>query len=128
MKRLFTILCSALILASITLPIESAVASDAESIKNAMIARRSEIAALKKSGKVGEDNKGYLAAVSGGLAGGEASTVKAENADRAKVYEAIAKKEGVSATLVGQRRAKQIAAQAKPGEYIQGADGSWKQK
>ncbi|MGI5869307.1 MAG: YdbL family protein [Kiritimatiellia bacterium] len=128
MKRFFTILCSVLILAAVTLPFESAVASDAESIKNAMIARRSAIAALKKSGKVGEDNKGYLAPVSGGLAGNEASTVKAENADRAKVYEAIAKKEGVSAALVGQRRAKQLAAQARPGEYIQGPDGSWKKK
>lgn len=128
MKRLFTILCSSLILSSLAMPFEVAFASDAATIKNAMLARKATIDALKQSGKVGEDNKGYLAPVSGGLAGSDAATVNAENADRAKVYEAIAKKQGTTAALVGQRRAVQLAAQAKPGEYVQGADRSWKKK
>lgn len=128
MKRLFSILCPALILSSLAIPFEAAFASDAASIKTAMIARKAAIDALKRAGKVGEDNKGFLAPVAGELAGGDAATVKAENADRAKVYEAIARKQGTTAALVGQRRAGRLASQAKPGEYVQGADGSWKKK
>ena len=128
MKRLFTILCSALILSSMAMPFEPAFAADAAAIKNAMIARKATIESLKKSGKIGEDNKGYLAPVSGGLAGGDAATISAENADRGKVYAAIAKKQGTTAALVGQRRAIQLASQAKPGEYVQAADGAWKKK
>jgi uncharacterized protein YdbL (DUF1318 family) len=128
MKRLFSILCSAMILSAMASPLDLASAADADAIKNAMIARKATIESLKKSGKIGEDNKGYLAPVSSGLAGDDAATIKAENADRAKVYEAIAKKQGTTAALVGQRRATQIASQAKPGEYVQAADGAWKKK
>ena len=128
MKRLFTILCSTLILSSMAMPFEPAFAADADAIKNAMIARKATIESLKKAGTIGEDNKGYLAPVSGGLAGGDAATVKAENADRGRVYEAIAKKQGTTGALVGQRRAIQLASQAKSGEYVQTADGAWKKK
>ena len=128
MKRLFTILCSALILSAAAMPYEDAFASEADAIKNAMIARKAAIDALKKAGTIGEDNKGVLSAVSGNLGGGDAATVKAENADRSRVYEAIAKKQGVTAAVVGQRRAVQLAAQARAGEYVQSADGSWKKK
>ena len=128
MKRLFSILCSAMILSAMASPLDLASAADAAAIKNAMIARKATIESLKKSGKIGEDNKGYLAPVSGGLAGGDAATISAENADRGKVYAAIAKKQGTTGALVGQRRAIQLASQAKPGEYVQAADGAWKKK
>ncbi len=52
----------------------------------------------------------------------------AENKDRQMVYDAIAKQQGTTAAVVGQRRALQIAKKAKPGEWLQDADGKWVQK
>ena len=54
--------------------------------------------------------------------------VAAENADRRKVYEAIAAKEGTSPELVGRRRALQIANNAASGSWLQAADGKWYKK
>ena len=47
--------------------------------------------------------------------------------DREKVYHAIAKQQGATVELVGQRRALQIAAKAKPGEWVQNKKGEWHQ-
>ena len=58
MKRLFSILCSAMILSAMASPLDLASAADAAAIKNAMIARKATIESLKKSGKIGEDNSG----------------------------------------------------------------------
>ena len=41
---------------------------------------------------------------------------------------AIAKKQGTTPELVGQRRAIQIYKKAEPGTWIQGPKGEWKQK
>jgi uncharacterized protein YdbL (DUF1318 family) len=54
--------------------------------------------------------------------------VAAENADRKKVYAAIAKQQGTTAELVGKRRALQIAKKAKAGTWIQDQSGKWNQK
>ncbi len=54
--------------------------------------------------------------------------VTAENKDRAAVYEAIAKQQGTTVELVGKHRAIQIADKAKPGEWLQDANGKWYQK
>ncbi len=97
-----------------------------QDIKNRMRARLPEIVAMKSSGAVGENNQGYLAILK--KAAANAAVVQAENQDRSTIYAAIAKKQGVSPELVGQRRALQIAQKADPGTWIQGADGKWKQK
>jgi uncharacterized protein YdbL (DUF1318 family) len=57
-----------------------------------------------------------------------ADVVAAENKDRETVYAAIAKQQETTAELVGKRRALQIANRAKPGQWIQDADGNWIQK
>jgi uncharacterized protein YdbL (DUF1318 family) len=54
--------------------------------------------------------------------------VTGENEDRKTIYSFIAEKEGATTELVGIRRAKQIAENALPGEYLQNEDGSWYQK
>ena len=95
-------------------------------IKDRMKARIPEIKALKEKGAIGENNKGYLEAI--GKNGAKSGVVAAENKDRKKVYEAIAKKQGVSAAAVGKRRAMQIAEKANPGEWLQGKNGKWYQK
>ncbi len=100
----------------------------ADEIRDRMIKRLDQISELKGKGSIGEDNAGYLKAVSGSLSSSHNELVEQENADRKKVYEAIASKQGTTAELVGKRRAIQLAEQAKSGEYVMDASGQWKQK
>jgi uncharacterized protein YdbL (DUF1318 family) len=95
-------------------------------IKARMKDRLPRIIELKAAGVVGENNQGFLAYVGGNRP--EQALVDAENQDRQLVYGAIAKQQGTTADVVGRRRALQIAANAKPGEWIQDAGGKWVQK
>lgn len=95
----------------------------AASIKERMASRIPAINALKDQGLVGENNGGYLEYRSSNRPSQD--VVSAENNDRKSVYSAIAKKEGASAELVGQRRAKMIADNGKSGHWFQSPDGSW---
>ena len=95
-------------------------------IKERMVARLPAIKALKAQGVVGENNLGYLQYL--GAATPQKDVVDAENADRKKVYEAIAARQGVSAVTVGQRRAIQIVDLAGSGEYLQNTAGKWYRK
>ena len=98
----------------------------AQGIKERLRARLPEITALKSKGIVGENNQGYLTLLK--QPAGAKATVAAENHDRRTIYTAIAKKQGTTPELVGQRRALQIAQKANPGTMIQGADGKWRQQ
>lgn len=100
--------------------------SQGASIKDRMAARIPVINNLMEAGVVGENNKGFLEFRSGDTS--KQDVVNAENSDRKKVYDAIAKKQGVSSTLVGQRRAKMIAQKGGKGQWFQGADGKWYKK
>ena len=102
------------------------VAAQAQGIKARMLARLPQIESMKSSGILGEDKNGYLAFV--GKEKKNEEVVAAENADRRKVYEAIAAKEGTSPELVGRRRALQIANNAASGSWLQAADGKWYKK
>lgn len=97
-----------------------------ESIKARMKARLPVIAELKDKGVVGEDKNGYLQFV--GQKKEKKDVIAAENADRQKVYSQIAKQQGTTAQLVGERRALQIAKKAKPGTWLQDQSGKWYQK
>ena len=100
--------------------------ASATEIRARMIARLPEIKALKDKGLVGENNKGFLEFV--GQQKEKQNVVTAENQDREKVYEAIAKQQGTTVELVGQHRAIQIAQKAQPGEWLQDANGKWYRK
>ena len=113
----------ALLLAGIIVVGTSALA---ESIKDRMKQRLPEIVALKDKGVIGENNKGYLQFM--GAAKEKEDIVNAENADRKKVYEAIANQQGVAIEIVEKRRALQIAEIAKPGNWLQDEAGKWYQK
>ncbi len=128
MKNAITLILSALILTSVALQPASGAVAQGEQIKNSMLARKPQIETLKNSGKIGEDNKGFLAAVSGGLDGAAQEIISGENSDRRQVYAAIAKNQGTTAALVGTRRAAQLAEQARPGQYIMNAAGKWIKK
>ena len=95
-------------------------------IKARMKDRLPRIIELKAAGIIGENSQGFLAFV--GSNQSEQALVEAENQDRQIVYAAIAKQQGVTAEVVGQRRALQIAENAKPGEWLQDAGGKWVQK
>jgi uncharacterized protein YdbL (DUF1318 family) len=96
------------------------------SIKEQMAARIPAINALKNKGVIGENSRGFLEFR--GKKQPQKDLVNAENRDRKKVYQAIGKKQGASATLVGQRRAKTIAAKSKAGHWLQRPDGGWYKK
>ncbi len=95
-------------------------------IKARMKSRLPQIVQLKASGVIGETHQGFLAFV--GDRKEAQDLVAAENQDRKKVYQAIAKQQGTTAQVVGQRRALQIAKRAKPGEWLRDAGGKWYQK
>ena len=98
----------------------------AKEIRARMLARLPEIKALKDKGLVGENNNGLLEFV--GQQKEKQEVVAAENQDRKAVYEAIAKQQGTTLELVGKHRAIQIADKARPGEWLQDANGKWYQK
>lgn len=95
-------------------------------IKERMKSRRPRIVELKASGTIGENNGGLLEVRKENPEA--AKIVAEENADRGKVYKAIAAKEGATPKVVGERRASRIAERAKTGEWIQQKDGNWIQK
>ena len=95
-------------------------------IKSRMQARLPQIIKLKTQGIIGENNQGLLEFRSANKSG--ANVVNAENSDRQKVYNAIAKQQGVSAKLVSQKRAQQIRGKAAAGEWVQKPNGQWYKK
>jgi len=95
----------------------------AENIKDRMLARLPAITSLKSNAAIGEDRNGFLQVITNGQEAAE--VVAAENNDRSQVYADIAKQQGVTPNLVGQRRAQQIYNLAKPGQMLQDASGQW---
>ena len=99
----------------------------ANDIKARMQQRLPTIVELKSEGLVGENNKGYLEFVPE-AAKKQANVVSAENKDRESVYGAIAKQQGATPQIVGERRAKQIAQKASSGSWLQDVSGKWYRK
>lgn len=83
------------------------------------------IKGLKIKGVVGENNKGYLEFRGKKKA---EKVVNDENESRKKVYQDIAKKQGVSAEQVGKQRALQNTDNSPKGTWVQKEDGSWTRK
>lgn len=99
-------------------------AEDLGVVRGRMEQRVSKIDALKTSGVLGEDNRGFLAVRSGSDDG----VVSIENADRATVYAALAQKTGATADAVGKARARQIVAGSAAGVWLQRDSGEWFKK
>jgi len=104
----------------------SGISAFARGIKARMQERLPEIVALKAEGIVGEDNRGYLAFV--GSVKKKVDIVEAENEDRRQVYDVIAQQQGTTVEVVGKLRARQIAENAAPGEWLQNEQGQWIRK
>lgn len=101
-------------------------AAHSASIKERMAARIPEIIALKDNGLIGENNKGFLEYRTADKP--KMELIEGENADRDTVYQAIAKSQGASPSLVGESRAKMIAENGQSGHLYQKPDGSWYKK
>ena len=121
-NKMFTITISLVIVSFLF----SSASAFGESVKARMKARLPIIVELKDKGVVGENKKGYLQFV--GQKKEKEEVIAAENTDRKKVYTHIAKKQGTTLQLVGERRALQIAKKAKPGTWLQDQSGKWYQK
>lgn len=98
----------------------------ADKITRRMKERLPRILNLKSKGIVGENNQGYLAFIKKDPV--YQKLVNAENSDRQKAYKKIAALQKTSLRVVEQLRAKQIAAKAKKGDWLQSSDGKWYQK
>ena len=98
----------------------------AQGIKERMKERLPVIIELKTNRIIGENFQGFLAFLTEDKQNQD--IIDSENEDRQKIYTYIAKKEGAPVELVGTQRAKKIAENAEPGEFLQNEDGSWYQK
>lgn len=85
--------------------------------------RFSQLRTLKVSGAIGENNRGYVEALSG-----EAKILAAdENSDRAVIYKAIAQQNGLEDALstIESAFAQVQSDKAESGDKIQFEDGRW---
>ena len=123
-NRIWIAMFAALLALTAVMP---ASADDLDAVKARMLQRRGEVQALLSSQAAGENNIGLLEK-RGSVSGGQAGVIAAENADRSKVYAAIAAKAGADAGLVGRQRAAAIAEKAAPGTLVQRPDGAWQTK
>lgn len=77
---------------------------------------------MRSSGAVGERYDGLLEARDAGAS----AYVARVNAERRKIYEDAASKQGVSVQQVGQVYAKEIMKKAPAGTWFLGPDGQWR--
>lgn len=119
--RLFT-LCLALCALTVTMFAESGAG-----LQRRMAQRLPALDALKAKEVVGENNRGFVE-VRGAADAAAGSLVSDENRDREQVYALIARETGASPEAVGHARAKQIAANSRPGVWVQDERGHWTKK
>lgn len=104
-----------------------AVSAYADSAQDRMRERIPALDALRMAGKVGENNLGFLSARTD-LSPEAAALLVAENNDRRAVYARLARASGETVEAVGRQRALRIARQARPGVWLQNAEGEWYQR
>jgi hypothetical protein len=98
-----------------------------DKVKERMAANLPALDALRKEGKVGETNKGYLEARAS-LSDKEKALVKTENEDRKSVYQLLAERTQTTLERIEQARAEQIRRRAAKGVWLQNPAGEWYQK
>lgn len=97
---------------------------DEPAIKARIIERLKSVDALKASGQIGEDNKGYLAA-RGSISKEAEALIKSENTDRTALYTIIGQRLGLTAQVVGESRAAELRKKSSAGVWLQSRDGKW---
>ncbi len=120
------LLFSLMIASLLGFAVPGAWAQDAN-LKQRMEQRLTTLDDLRLRQVVGENNAGYLE-LRGIATPDEEAVVAAENADRAAVYEMIARRSETTKETVGRARAKTIAAASARGVLVQDANGGWAPK
>ena len=100
--------------------------TDLAELQKRFKARHAEVQKLKSAGVVGETTEGYLDYVEKKTADA-AKIVDAENADRRKLYTALAEKEGTTPETVAKVNARRNFERARAGEYLK-EKGKWRKK
>jgi len=105
-------------------------AESLDSLKGNFKKRFPSVAALKKAGKIGETKSGTLEAVRPEYMQDRkvSSIVNAENSDRRKLYQILAKQQKTTPKVVAQRNASRNFSKAGKGEFLKHGDGNWKKK
>jgi uncharacterized protein len=119
--RIFVLFAAFGLLASTVL------AETAGEIRARMAQRLPALDGLKAQEVIGENNRGFVEVRGAGTAGAT-KLVAEENRDRESVYGIIAKETGATPDSVGRARAKQIAANSRPGVWVQDESGRWVKK
>ena len=128
MKTIQLTLALILTLAALALLPQSANAQAEENgIKQRILQRVGAVDELKIKALVGENNKGLLEQRAM-LAPAQTKVMNEENADRKALYAILAKRLGLSVTVVGQGRAESIRKKSAPKLWIQEPSGKWLQK
>ena len=104
-----------------------AFAESAAALRGRMEQRLPRIDVLKAQEVLGENNRGFLEERKSGTAGASA-VIADENRDREAVYALLAQQTGATPDSVGRARAKQIAANSRPGVWVQDESGKWLKK
>ena len=112
---------------TIGLPTHAYDQNDEASIKQRILERVKSVDALKISGAVGENNKGFLEQRAA-LDPQQTKTMNEENSDRRALYAILGKRLGLSVTVVGQGRAESIRNKSAPKVWLQDPSGKWYQK
>lgn len=112
-------------LASIIFAANGLAQNSPEEIKERMKKNLPAIEKLKKSGVVGENNKGFLEARVKDLPGKEKALMETENKDRKWVYEYLAKQTNTDIKKVQALRAAQIRERSAKGLWLQSPEGEW---
>ncbi|HIG26483.1 MAG TPA: DUF1318 domain-containing protein [Verrucomicrobiales bacterium] len=97
-------------------------------IKKRMKANLPKIEVLKKQGRVGENNKGYIEGIDKKLSKKEIELLELENKDRKLIYEYLARKTKTTVLKVTQTRVAQIRKRSAPGLWLQDGKGKWFKK
>ena len=136
MKRFFISLCaSSLVLlatASLCMAADYDYKTMTPDIEKALKNRQSryhQLQSLKQEGSIGENNKGYVADLTGNAAA--ATLTAAENQDRRVLYEALAEQNKLGGTglLEVQKAFAEVQeGKASPGDMVQSPSGVWKRK
>ena len=108
-------------------PSKTEAQSGEDAIKERIIQRLESVDRLKIDGLVGENNKGLLEQRAM-LSPAQTKTMNEENADRKALYAILAKRLGLSVTVVGQGRAESIRNKSASGVWIQNPSGKWTKK
>ena len=127
MKTINWTLLALLAAFAIGLPTDAYAQNDEASIKQRILERVKRVHALKISGAVGENNKGFLEQRAA-LDPQQTKTMNEENSDRRALYARLGKRLGLSVTVVGQGRAESIRNKSAPKVWLQDPSGKWYQK